>query len=50
MGVNPALAVVFVDYFIDMELNSYFKIFLVMYGDEATDYNVMYFKGLTTSV
>ena len=40
MGVNPALAIVAIDYCVDRALNSYFKLLLVMYGPKAVDYNV----------
>ena len=50
MGVNPALAIVSIYYFVERAMNSYFKSLMVMNGVEAMDYNVMYFKGLMTSV
>ena len=50
MGVNPPLAIVAIDYFVEREMNIYFKSLMVMNGAEAMDYNVMYFKGLMTSV
>ena len=40
MGVNPALAIVAIDYFVEREMNSYFKSLMVMNGAEAMDYNV----------